>query len=75
MKCANHSCRETINENELKEAWISNSHLIRQSFYGYRCKSGIAMLTLRTAHGSALINKISVIQVQWTVFRNSGNAF
>ena len=43
-KCASHFCRETANEKkQSKESktWISNSHLIRQSFYGYRCKSGM----------------------------------
>ena len=29
------------------KTWISNSHLNRQSFYGYCCKSGIAILVRR----------------------------
>ena len=45
-KCVIHFRREPANENKHlngTKTLISNSYLIRQSFQGYRCKSGIAM--------------------------------
>ena len=45
-KWASHFCRGTTKENkQFKETktWISKSYLIRQSFKGYRWKSGIAI--------------------------------
>ena len=49
-KCASHFCRETANENkQLKEtkSLISHFYLIRQSFQGHQCKSGIGKFAWR----------------------------
>ena len=51
-KCANPFCREPANENKQfkkTKTLISNSYLIRQSFYGYHCKSA-----LPSWHGESL---------------------
>ena len=49
-KCVNHFCRETANGyKNLKKTkiLIFNWYLIRQSFQGYSCKSGIAIFAWR----------------------------
>ena len=55
-KFASQFRRETAIENEqFKETktWISNSYLIRQSFYGYSCKTGIAIFARRVSWNCA----------------------
>ena len=49
-ECSSHFCRETAKENKQSEktkTLIFNSDLIRQSFQGYVCKSGIAIFAWR----------------------------
>ena len=49
-KCASFFCRETANENKhLKKTktWISNSYFIRQSFWGFRCKSTLTIFAYK----------------------------
>ena len=54
-KVQNSLLQETTNQN--KKTWIYNSCLIRQSFVGYCCKSGIAIF----AHGGSF--EITLTQV------------
>ena len=49
QKCAGHFCGETIiekNQFSMLKICISNSYLIKQRFYGYRCESSIGVFYL-----------------------------
>ena len=67
-KFASQFRRETAIENEqFKETktWISNSYLIRQSFKGYCCKTGIAIFARRVSWNCAYSPLYSPLYNLW----------